>query len=144
MKLGKRKMAEVAHRLVSSPELQVSYTDFYSHTHLINLRNEVFDVNQRRCYPHSPEYLFTSYIDADYEESSSSIRVYRWNREVDERGNYFRRFLEGCTGGDRRKMKSLQQLTGYIISNEWRAKKFFILLDYRIPAKVCGWPYGVH
>jgi len=46
-------MAEVVHHLVSSPKHQVSYTEFDSHTHLINLRNKVFDVNQRRCYPHS-------------------------------------------------------------------------------------------
>ncbi|AOZ92289.1 DNA primase family protein [Paenibacillus crassostreae] len=128
MKLGKHKMAEVVHRLVSSPELQVSYTEFDNHTHLINFRNTVFDVTQRRCYPHSPEYLFTSYVDADYGESSSNIRVYRSNRGGDERGNCFRRFLEDCTAGDRLKMKSLQQLMGYIISNEWRAKKFFVLI----------------
>ncbi|MEJ9221548.1 phage/plasmid primase, P4 family [Paenibacillus glucanolyticus] len=128
MKLGKHKMAEVVHRLVSSPELQVSYTEFDSHTHLINLRNAVFNVNQRRCYPHSPKYLFTSYVDADYGDSSSGIRIYRSNRNGDERGNCFIRFLEDCTDGDRLKMKSLQQLTGYIISNEWRAKKFFVLV----------------
>jgi putative DNA primase/helicase len=72
--------------------------------------------------------MFTSYVDADYGESSSGIRVYRSNREGDERGNCFRRFLEDCTAGDRLKMKSLQQLMGYIISNEWRGKKFFVLI----------------
>ncbi|WP_190945501.1 phage/plasmid primase, P4 family [Paenibacillus sp. UASWS1643] len=128
MKLGKHKIAEVVHRIVSSPELQVSFTDFDSQTHLINFRNVVFDINEQRCYPHSPDYLFTSYVDAEYGESYSNIRVYHSKREHAEQGNCFRRFLEDCTAGDRLKMKSLQQLTGYIISNEWRAKKFFILL----------------
>lgn len=127
-KLGKHKMAEVVHRIVSSPELQVSYTDFDNHTNLVNFRNVVFDINQKRCYPHSPDYLFTSYIDADYGQSYSNIRVYYSKLQGAEQGNYFRRFLQECTAGDRLKMKSLQQLTGYIISNEWRAKKFFILI----------------
>lgn len=128
MKLGKHKMAEVVHRLVSSPEHQVSYTEFDSHTHLINFRNGVFDVSQQRCYPHSPDYLFTSYVDSELGESTSGIRVYRPDQEDEERGSCFKRFLDDGTAGDRLKMKSLQQFMGYILSNEWRAKKFFVLI----------------
>lgn len=88
----------------------------------------MFDVIQERCYPHSPDYLFTSYIDANYGEPPSNVQVYHWNRDDDKQENCFIRFLKDCTAGDRLKMKSLQQLIGYIISNEWRAKKFFVLI----------------
>lgn len=130
MKLGKHKIADVVHRIVSCPELQVNHDEFDSHTHLINFRNCVFDVNKQMSYLHSPDYLFTSYIDAGYGEPPPPIRVYNSNysRKQSNQGYYFTKFLEDCTESDQFKIKSLQQLTGYIISNEWRAKKFFVLI----------------
>lgn len=121
IKLGKNKMADVTLRIISCPELQVNYDDFDRHTHLINFRNCVLDLRDESCSPHSPNHMFTSYIDAEYADSTTRFRSHSCN------GYYFLKFLEDCTGGDPLKMKSLQQLTGYIISNEWRAKKFFVL-----------------
>lgn len=131
MKLSKQRIVDVVHRIVSSPEIQVTHEDFDRHTHLINFRNGVFNLRDGTCSPHSPEYLFTSYIDAEYQESTSSVRVYLPIQKgpiAKSNGYYFQKFLEDCTEGDPLKIKSLQQLTGYIISNEWRAKKFFVLI----------------
>ncbi|WP_197187532.1 DNA primase family protein [Brevibacillus agri] len=131
MKLTKQRIVDVVHRIVSSPELQVTYEDFDRHTHLINFRNGVYNLRNGTFSPHSPEYLFTSYIDAEYEEKTSRVRVYRADQSgsfAKSDGYYFKKFLEDCTEGDPLKIKSLQQLTGYIISNEWRAKKFFVLI----------------
>lgn len=130
MKLGKHKIYDVVHRIVSSPENQTTCEKLDSYTHLINFKNGVLDTKNGKSYPHSPEYLFTSYIDAEYGESSPTVRVYHsnQNRRPSNQGYYFMKFLEDCTDGDPLKIKSLQQLTGYIISNEWRAKKFFVLI----------------
>ncbi|WP_432776062.1 hypothetical protein AAFJ72_03435 [Brevibacillus gelatini] len=54
LRLGKQKIAEVVHRIVSSPDLQTSYTEFDKHTHLINFRNGVFDIRNNNWYPHNP------------------------------------------------------------------------------------------
>lgn len=130
MKLGKQKISDVVHRIISNPELQVNLDDFNKHTQLINFRNSVFSLDDKTSCPHSPDYLFTSYIDADYgrPQPRSSITVYIKNGTSAPKGQYFEKFLDDCTEGDLVKKKSLQQLTGYIISNEWRAKKFFILI----------------
>lgn len=130
LKLTKHKIADVVHRIVSSPELQVDYEEFNSQVHLINFRNGVYDINTRTSLRHNPAYLFTSFIDAEYGDHPSRIRVYRTysNGRSANQGYYFMKFLEDCTEGDPLKIKSLQQLTGYIISNEWRAKKFFVLI----------------
>lgn len=129
LKLTKHKIADVVHRIVSSPELQVNYDEFNSQIHLINFKNGVYNIKTRTIHRHSPNYLFTSFIDAEYGDDPSSLRVYRpQHRNSETKGYYFKRFLEDCTEGDLLKIKSLQQVTGYIISNEWRAKKFFVLI----------------
>ncbi|BBH22615.1 hypothetical protein Back11_39600 [Paenibacillus baekrokdamisoli] len=130
MKLGKYKLTDVVHRIVSSPDHQTTNDKFDSHTHLINFKNCVFNIKDETTFPHSPDYLFTSYIDAEYGEKDPRIQVYHSNQngKHSSHGYYFLKFLEDCTHGDPLKMKSLQQLTGYIISNEWRAKKFFVMI----------------
>jgi putative DNA primase/helicase len=130
MKLGKQKITDVVHRIISNPDLQVNHDDFDRHTHLINFKNSVFNLESGTYQSHSTHYLFTSYIDAQYGEAPprSGIRNYIRNGSSRSEGHYFKNFLEDCTEGDLLKKKSLQQLTGYIISNEWRAKKFFVLL----------------
>ena len=127
MKVGRHKLDDVVHRIMSCPELQISLDDFDKNTSLINFKDCVYNVKTQKKLPHSPDYLFTSYIDAELGYGSSGCRIYRANnnrRSV----RYFDQFLEDCTEGDLLKKKSLQQLTGYIISNEWMAKKFFVLI----------------
>lgn len=126
MKLTKNKIIEVAHRIRTSPELQLKFDDFDCNVHLINFRDLVYDTNTGETYPHSPDYFFTNYIDADYSESQ--IKVFRPNRPLKSYGYYLDKLIQDCTSGDINKAKSLQQVTGYIISNEWRAKKFFVLI----------------
>lgn len=124
IRLNKQRIADVVHRIISNPRLQVNHDDFDQHTNLINFKDCVYNIETGCTHPHKPEYMFTSYIDADY-GMESSLRVYYKGKQT---GNIFFDFLEDCTEGDLLKIKSLQQLTGYIISNEWRAKKFFVLL----------------
>ncbi|RUT39407.1 DNA primase [Paenibacillus anaericanus] len=125
MKLSKNKIIEVIHRLRSNPDLHVELNSFDSYVDLINFRDCVLDVQKREVRPHSSEFMFTSYIDADFEETPG-IRTYKGGKRAE--GRSFEKFLNDCTEGDQRKMRSLQQVMGYIISNEWRAKKFFVLV----------------
>ncbi|WP_339998885.1 phage/plasmid primase, P4 family [Priestia aryabhattai] len=127
MQLTKNKIMEVVHRIRTRPELQVEYDSFDRNVHLINFRDLVYDVDTGQTYPHSPDYLFTSYIDANYRERNN-VKVFNENNYSKMDGNYLNRLIQDCTGGDINKVRSLQQVTGYIISNEWRAKKFFILI----------------
>lgn len=126
MKLNKNKISEVVHRIQTNPELQLEYEDFDRNVHLINFRDVVLDTNTGETYPHNPDYLFTSFIDADYKERR--IKVIRPNGNNKAYRSYLDNLIQDCTEGDPLKAKSLQQVTGYIISNEWRAKKFFVLL----------------
>lgn len=120
MKLGKNKMMDVVHRLLSEPTLQATFEEFDRYNQHINFKNCVLDIKNRKTYPHDSDYMFTSHIDAEYTESSPY--------DFSINGKKFLKFLDDCTEGDPQKIKSLQQLTGYIISNEWRAKKFFVLM----------------
>ncbi|MCA1056961.1 phage/plasmid primase, P4 family [Rossellomorea aquimaris] len=126
MKLPKNKIIEVAHRIRTSPELQLRYDNFDCNTHLINFRDLVYDTTTGKTYPHSSDFLFTSYIDADYRKKQ--IKIYKPNTPYKFYGSHLDQLIQECTGGDVNKAKSLQQVTGYIISNEWRAKKFFLLI----------------
>lgn len=126
IRLTKVKIMDVVHRIISSPELQIKHESFDPHVDLINFKDVVLNTRTGEDYLHSPHFLFTSYIDSDYRENGDFVRIRRNTRGGS--GNYFDSFLEDCTQGDIRKIKSLQELTGYIISNEWRAKKFFVLL----------------
>jgi putative DNA primase/helicase len=129
MKLTKNRVLEVAHRIKTSPALQIDNEDFDNNVHLINFRDLVYDTNTGTIHPHSPDYLFTNYVDANYSNVSryNKIRTYS---PVKSHGSYLDQLISNCTGGDVDQIKSLQQVTGYIISNEWKAKKFFVLLGF--------------
>lgn len=120
--LNKAKLSEIFHRLVSDPELQMNYEDFDRFIHLINFRDYVFDTETQEIRNHSPEFLFTHYVDANI-KPLKVVAPY-----MHERSSVLDCFLEDCTQGDNMKKDSLQELTGYILSNYSYAKKFFILI----------------
>ncbi|MCI3922661.1 phage/plasmid primase, P4 family [Paenibacillus sp. TRM 82003] len=109
-------MRDVLHRLRSNPELQVAPEELDRNMFLVNFRNGVYDIQVDSLESHSPRWRFTSFIDADYQYDD------------DDEGKQFLQFLEDCTNSDTNKINSLQEVTGYIIGNEWRAKKFFALI----------------
>ncbi|WP_165861393.1 hypothetical protein [Paenibacillus paeoniae] len=114
--LNAASMRDVLHRLRSTPVLQVDPLDLDSHRLVVNFRNGVYDIVFDRMELHSPEWRFTSFINADFRQDD------------DNNGRQFLQFLEECTNGDTKKINSLQEVSGYVIGNEWRAKKFFALI----------------
>lgn len=127
-KLNKNKMLEIAYRIESDPQLQINFEDFNRHNSLINFRNCVYDTDSRETLEHKAEYLFTHYVDADYNPNHQGLMVIPPNGGVGRTRGVFNQFLQDSTQGDLQKIKSLQELTGYIISNYCNAKKFFILI----------------
>lgn len=119
-KLNKNRMIDLIYRIESSPNLQIEYKDFNRYTHLINFKNGVYNLEEDLFMKHNPDYLFTNFIDAKYDP--------RFANKFSRYTNHFTEFLDECTQGDRYKIMSLQELTGYILSNYSNAKKFFILL----------------
>ncbi|WP_179215487.1 phage/plasmid primase, P4 family [Paenibacillus sp. MY03] len=118
MHLDRARMVDVLHRLKSEPSIQVESSRLDSYTRVINFRNGVYDLSEDRLEPHSSKKFFTSFIDADYDSLPYN----------DIGNSRFHEFLLDCTDGDSEKINTLQEVTGYIICNEWRAKKFFALI----------------
>lgn len=121
----KQKIDEIIYRLKTNPELQREL-DHNGQSGLINFRNGVYDLNQRILLPHSTHYCFMNFIDANYEEFYLHWEPQHYDSLL--YSSNFSKFLDDCTGGDELKMRSLQQMVGYIISNHTRAKKMFILV----------------
>ncbi|MEK4730061.1 DNA primase family protein [Paenibacillus sp. FSL L8-0641] len=122
--VSRRKMDEVAYRLKTHPDLWRKFNDLNTDTNLINFRDGVLDLRERRVLPHDPKYCFTSFIDADCKvipRQKANNRNYSYS-------SVFERFLTDCTEGDEAKQASLQQMVGYIISNHFNAKKMFVLI----------------
>ncbi|WP_214626530.1 DNA primase family protein [Paenibacillus agaridevorans] len=116
--LDRAKMSDVLHRIKSEPTLQAELSSLDSNAQVINFRNGVFDLLTGKLEHHSPDWKFTNFIDAEYLGNADDY-FYE---------SHFQKFLFDCTDRDPEKIQSLQELTGYIISNEWRAKKFFALI----------------
>ncbi|WP_127484285.1 DNA primase family protein [Paenibacillus ehimensis] len=130
-RLNDHKMNEVIKRLQSCPEVQVHYEDFDRHVHLINFLNGVYDVHRNEVLPHSPEFMFTSYINAEYvteKRMDTTVRVYKGEVLQDYEGSHFMKLINDSTQGNPLKIKTIRQMFAYVISNYVRAKKFFILL----------------
>ncbi|WP_315794192.1 DNA primase family protein [Paenibacillus sp. BIC5C1] len=119
-KMNKNRMIEVIHRIESNPDLQIEGKEFNRYSHLINFRNGVYNLEDKIFQEHHSDYLFTTFIDGYYEE--------RLANNYSGYANYFDEFLNECTEGNIDKQRTLQEITGYILSNYCNAKKFFILL----------------
>lgn len=116
--LSRVAMMDVYHRLRSSPSIQVDLESLDQNVNIINFKNGVYDCQNDELVNHSPAWLLSSYINADF------LKI----TEKDWENSRFKQFLHQCTGGNTQKIASLQEVTAYIISNHTRAKKFFVLL----------------
>lgn len=115
--LTKYKVDDVIDRLKGSHVLQINSDSFDKYTGLVNFENYVLDVNNGDLYEHSPKFNFKSYIKANYYTNMNK-----------NRGETFRGFINQCIEGDEDKGKLLQEICGYVISNFFNAKKFFVFI----------------
>ncbi|AXM88925.1 hypothetical protein B379_07095 [Anoxybacillus ayderensis G10] len=113
--LNKRKVEDIIDRLKSNEEIQMNEDQFDKYTHLINFKNCVVDVLSGKILPHSPKYCFKSFINAQYDLNTS-------------KGETFIKFIRQCTENNKHKMKLIQEILGYVISNYTTAKKFFVFI----------------
>ncbi|MGF9964259.1 DNA primase family protein [Bacillus rhizoplanae] len=113
--LSKGKVDDIIDRLKSCNEIQISDRDFDVYPHLINFRDCVLDIETGQILPHSPNYCFKSYVNANYRSERSE-------------GKTFLKFINQCTNGDLEKIELLQQCMGYLLSYYTTAKKWFVFI----------------
>jgi len=117
MQLNKYKVDDIIDRIKGNKTLQIDSESFDKNDNLINFKNKVYCIGNDELFNHSPKYNFKSFIDANY------------NLEMkDKKGKVFRKFIEQCTEGDKKKTKLLQEICGYTFSNYSNAKKFFVFI----------------
>ncbi|GGA49275.1 DNA primase family protein [Paenibacillus physcomitrellae] len=119
--ISRYKLEEIIFLLKSCPDIQLDINAFDSQKNMINFRNGVLDLVQRVLIPHHPQYLFTSFIDSEYYDSNTYTGASLRNEN-------FLSFLDFSTEEDAKKEATLQEMTGYILSNYTNAKKFFVLM----------------
>lgn len=125
---NRNKMLEVIDRIKSYPKIQDELDSFDRHSHLINFTNCVFDTKNNFALAHSKEFMFSSCINAKYKQEKSDNTLSKKYLKQHRKGEVFQRFLDDCTDCNLLKKKTLQQLTGYIISEYSNAKKMFFLI----------------
>lgn len=84
---------------------------------LVNCENGVLDMETMELLKHSPQFGFTSCINASFDEKAD--------------GNIFKQFLQDITDGDKDSKQLLQEIVGYSLSTYVYAKKAFIF--YGVP-----------
>ncbi|WP_144596750.1 DNA primase family protein [Bacillus cereus] len=113
--LSKSRVDDIIDRLKSFANIQIEEDDLDPYPNLINFNDCVLDIKTGKISNHSPDYRFTSFINANYCNKYSI-------------GGNFLEFINQCTNDDENKVKQLQELIGYSISNYSNAKKWFVLL----------------
>lgn len=109
-KLSRNAVMEITDRLITDPSIQVNEEYFNNYQHLMNFRNCTLDLSTDRILKHSPEYGFSSCINADY-QSDAPV------------GRNFLSFIYQCTEGNEDKERHLQEIFGYLLSEYYAAKK---------------------
>ena len=89
---------------------------------LINCENGVYNLETGELEKHSPQFGFTSYIQAKYDKNA--------------KGKVFKRFLKDITAGNKDSIQFLQEVIGYLLSTYVWAKKAFIF--YGVLLNVIG------
>ncbi|MBI0578611.1 hypothetical protein IEC97_14690 [Neobacillus cucumis] len=113
--LSKSRVDDIIDRLRSCAAIQITEDDLDPYPNLINFNDCVLNVKTGDILNHSPDYCFTSFINANY-----------CNKYTE--GKSFLKFIDQCTNGDENKVNQLQELIGYSISNYSNAKKWFTLI----------------
>ncbi|MBW4084088.1 phage/plasmid primase, P4 family [Paenibacillus sp. S150] len=118
--LNRYKVDEIIDKLVCSSELQIDVDAFDRYEYLINFQNCVLDIRNMHTYSHDPKYLFSSYIQADYQEYSEY-------QPLEEKSSFLQ-LIYNITEEDEDKILLVQEVFGYCLSNYSNAKKWFCFL----------------
>lgn len=96
--------------------------DINSDERYINFRNGLYDIKDRHIIPHTPDIVFTSQLDCDYDEHAHSRSVF--DRYINDLCT-----TNGVVNEDKKKL--LQEWFGLLISNipVFRVKKCLILFS---------------
>jgi len=99
-----RSIDEIIKWLTSNEQLAISEETLAERKNYISFKNGIVSVNHHSLYKHSPEFCFTSVVNADYplEEPTD--------------GQKFEEFMNQITGGSQMEYFRLQELFGYVLS----------------------------
>ena len=87
--------------LLLNPDIQRDLTQMIN-LPLINCENGVYNLETGELEKHSPQFGFTSYIQAKYDKNA--------------KGKVFKRFLKDITAGNKDSTQFLQEVIGYLLS----------------------------
>ncbi len=99
--------------LVHEPALQASFDDFDRHKELINVRNGVVSIDDLKLRPHSPKYMFTSYLHVDFNPQAKKPKR-------------FLEMMEDMFDSEDERQLCIESLA-YCICNDTTAKKLIFL-----------------
>lgn len=97
-------------------EFQVSPEDIPENKCLMNVTNGVMDIKKFELLPHDPKYYFLNCINANFIQG------------VDIKDSLWGSFLKSVTGNNNHLMKTIQEVTGYTLSNLTTNKGAFLIL----------------
>ena len=112
------KLRNTANLIVATNERRKTFSEVDAEENIINFRNGIYSLPDRKLSDHSPQYLSTIQIDAKYNPDTGAPVFMAFMRDLcrDVSGNV-----------DADKMKVLQEFGGYAISNHYGLKKCLIL-----------------
>ena len=87
-------------------------SEINTNPYIINLKNIFFDVAENKIKPHTPEYVSTTQLNANYEEAAVCPN--------------FRKFLYTVTEGNFEQINLIQEIIGYLLILVTSAQKCFI------------------
>ena len=117
-RISSKAIEEVVKRLKNTPEINIEFEKVNANKELINCKNGVVNISTGDLLEHSPDYLFSYCINANFLECAEEI----------EYGEETLKFFSSSLEGDEDKRKLLMQIIGYLISDYSNAKKAFIFL----------------
>ena len=107
-----RRISEIVHHIKRHPLIHPSEFNKAWREGWINCKNGVLDIYTGEFKPHSPEFLFTWKINAEYDPEA--------------KGKYVEKFLSTVVPPDKREL--LEEIVAYCLMPGQPYKKFFVLL----------------
>ena len=115
--------------LLLNPDIQRDLTQMIN-LPLINCENGVYNLETGELEKHSPQFGFTSYIQAKYDKNA--------------KGKVFKRFLKDITAGNKDSIQFLQEVIGYLLSTYvWAKKATLLTFSFPIILPITFIFYGV-
>lgn len=103
---------EVIHAIKNFVALRVDRDTFNSYINLVNMKNGVFDTENKKLLPHSSKYYFTTKLDIDYNQDAKAPNNMKFFKDILKPED----------------IPIMQELFGYCLFPSYRYHKIFFFL----------------